>query len=102
VQLFLLEKLHEYSFSGWQQLEKCSGRSAGLNAPGSLPDFRYAALDTTACAAFIKESRMNCQRQQTPQEIRAWRRLASVPDVVRMPSKYCKCPVELFGQHQAR
>ncbi len=27
--------------------------------------------------------------------------LASVPGVVRMPSKYCKCPVELFGQHQA-
>jgi hypothetical protein len=71
VQLFLLEKLPEYSFSDWQQLEKCSGRSAGLNAPGSLP------------------------------EIRAWRRLASVPDVIRMPSKYCKCPVELFGQHQA-
>jgi hypothetical protein len=23
------------------------------------PDFLYAALDTTACAAFIKESRMN-------------------------------------------
>jgi hypothetical protein len=23
-------------------------------------DFRYAALDTTACAAFIKESRMKC------------------------------------------
>jgi hypothetical protein len=59
VQLFLLEKLPEYSFSGWQQPEKCSGRSTGLNAPGSLPDFLYAALDTTACAAFIKESRMN-------------------------------------------
>jgi hypothetical protein len=59
VQLFLLEKLPEYSFSGWQQLEKCSGRSACLNAPESLPDFLYAALDTTACAAFIKESRMN-------------------------------------------
>ena len=26
--------------------------------PGSAPDFLYAALDTTACAAFIKESRM--------------------------------------------
>jgi len=25
---------------------------------GSFPDFLYAALDTTACAAFIKESRM--------------------------------------------
>ena len=72
MQLFLLEKLPEYSFSDWQQLEKCSGRSAGLNAPGSLP------------------------------EIRAWRRLASVPDVIRMPSKYCKCPVDLFGQYQAR
>jgi hypothetical protein len=35
VQLFLLEKLPEYSFSGWQQLEKYSGRSAGLNAPDS-------------------------------------------------------------------
>jgi hypothetical protein len=58
-----------------------------------LPDFLYAALDPTACAA--------CQRQQTPQELQASRRLASVPDVVRMPSKYCKCPVELFGQHQA-
>jgi hypothetical protein len=23
-----------------------------------VPDFLYAALDTTACAAFIKESRM--------------------------------------------
>jgi hypothetical protein len=23
------------------------------------PDFLYAALDTTACAAFVKESRMN-------------------------------------------
>jgi hypothetical protein len=23
------------------------------------PDFLYAALDTTACAAFFKESRMN-------------------------------------------
>jgi hypothetical protein len=59
VQLFLPEKLRQYSFSGWQQLEKGSGRNAGRNAPGSLPDFLYAALDTTACAAFIKESRMN-------------------------------------------
>jgi hypothetical protein len=25
----------------------------------AAPDFLYAALDTTACAAFIKESRMN-------------------------------------------
>jgi hypothetical protein len=24
------------------------------------PDFLYVALDTTACAAFIKESRMIC------------------------------------------
>jgi hypothetical protein len=24
------------------------------------PDFLYAVLDTTACAAFIKESRMKC------------------------------------------
>ena len=24
------------------------------------PDFLYAALDTTACAAFFKESRMKC------------------------------------------
>ena len=27
--------------------------------------------------------------------------LASVPGVVRMPCEYCKCPVELFRQHQA-
>jgi hypothetical protein len=59
VQLFLLEKLPEYSFSSWQQLEKGSGRSAGLNAPGSLPDFVYAALEKTASAAFIEKSRMN-------------------------------------------
>jgi hypothetical protein len=26
---------------------------------------------------------------------------ASVPSVVRMPCKYCKCPVELFRYHQA-
>jgi hypothetical protein len=25
----------------------------------------------------------------------------SVPGVVRMPRKYCKCPVELFRHHQA-
>jgi hypothetical protein len=25
----------------------------------------------------------------------------SVPGVVRMPCKYCKCPVELFRHHQA-
>ena len=31
----------------------------GLNAPGSPPDFLYAALNTTVCAALIKESRMN-------------------------------------------
>jgi len=30
-----------------------------------------------------------------------WRRLESVTGVVRMPSKYCKCPIDLFGQHQA-
>jgi hypothetical protein len=29
------------------------------------------------------------------------RRQASVTNVVRMPSQYCKCPVELFRQHQA-
>src|SRR5271156_5350645 len=28
--------------------------------------------------------------------------LASVPGVVRMPCKYCKCPIELFCQDQAR
>jgi hypothetical protein len=72
VQLFLLEKLREHSSSGWQQLEKCSGRSGGWNAPGSPPDFLYAALDTTASAAFIKESRMNfAKRQPSPQKIRA-------------------------------
>jgi hypothetical protein len=27
--------------------------------PAGDPDFLYAALDTTACAAFIKESRMS-------------------------------------------
>ncbi len=31
----------------------------GLNRMGD-PDFLYAALDRTACAAFIKESRMKC------------------------------------------
>ena len=36
------------------------------------PDFLYAALDTTACAAFFKESRMGFrQRHRTQQEIRA-------------------------------
>ena len=35
------------------------------------PDFLYAALDTTACAAFVKESRMGFrQRHRTQQEIR--------------------------------
>jgi hypothetical protein len=35
------------------------------------PDFLYAALDTTACAAFIKESRINfAKRKPAPQEIR--------------------------------
>jgi hypothetical protein len=42
-----------------------------------FPDFLYAALDATACAAFIKESRMNlATRHQAPQEIRVchfWR-----------------------------
>jgi hypothetical protein len=27
--------------------------------PSGNPDFLYAALDTTACAAFIRESRIN-------------------------------------------
>jgi hypothetical protein len=69
VQLFLLEKLPEYSFTGWQQPVKCYGRSAGLNVPDSPQDSGW--------------------------------RLASVPDVVRMPREYCKCPIDLFGQHQA-
>jgi hypothetical protein len=31
-----------------------------LERPLRDPDFLYAALDTTACAAFIKERRMKC------------------------------------------
>ncbi len=37
------------------------GYSAGISPDlDSNPDFLYAALDTTACATFIKESRMKC------------------------------------------
>jgi hypothetical protein len=31
-----------------------------LECPLRDPDFLYAALDTTACAAFIQENRMKC------------------------------------------
>jgi hypothetical protein len=33
-------------------------RGSPLIGHHDVPDFLYAALDTTACAAFIKESRM--------------------------------------------
>ena len=69
----------------------------GLNAPGSPPDFLYAALNTTVCAALIKESRMNFANANHLHRKSGWRRLASVTGVVRMPSKYCKCPVDLLG-----
>jgi hypothetical protein len=36
----------------------------GLNKMGD-PDFLYAALDRTACAAFSKESRMKCIEADT-------------------------------------
>ena len=69
--------------------------------PGSPPDFLYAALDITACVALIKESRLTSPTPTISTENPRWRRLASMPGVVRMPSKYCKCPVELFGENQA-
>jgi hypothetical protein len=37
----------------------CRGAYLGRKRWGD-PDFLYAALETTACAAFFKESRMKC------------------------------------------
>ena len=37
-----------------------ASRSACWHPEVAHPDFRYAALDTAACAAFSKESRMKC------------------------------------------
>jgi hypothetical protein len=37
----------------------------------AIPDFLYATLDTTACAAFIEESRMKCENaNELSREIR--------------------------------
>jgi hypothetical protein len=42
----------------------CRGAYLGRKRRGD-PDFLYAALDRTACAAFIKESRMKCPEADT-------------------------------------
>jgi hypothetical protein len=50
-------------------------RQALESATRKDPDFLHAAPDTTACAAFLRESRMKCAKSQAEQEIRGtgWR-----------------------------
>src|ERR1700733_11246390 len=59
-----------------------------LCATPTLEHTAIALLCIGFCAAF-------------PDREAAYALLASVTGVVRMPSKYCKCPVELFREHQA-
>ena len=47
----------------WLQDQQFAGAlTLSIICIGADPDFLYAAQDTTACAAFIKESRMNLDK----------------------------------------
>jgi hypothetical protein len=50
------------------------------------PDFLYAALDTTACAAFITESRMNFANANQPHRKSAYGRMTRIAGS-RLPVK---------------
>jgi hypothetical protein len=53
---------------------------------GLTPDFLYAALDTTACAAFITESRMNFANANQPHRKSAYGRMTRIAGS-RLPVK---------------